>query len=318
MIRPQYPRRTSGIVVSTVLALVAGTALAPPAVAQGPTGNQLFPQPFIAEHHIERSGGDGPNFVGETVVDHYGGSWIVSERPDGSRLIIDFDRRQLTEVWTERGSYAVLSFGRMAELQRRLYEADRLPDEVARLEAQESSRSDAEAEVEEPSFVFDEVDSDVVRSGELAAAGTDTGMRHLRVRLADARTVADRAQVVEVWVDTAIRLSRSARRELAAFETEVLAATPSAIVAPSRYVAAAREHADGAFPMRTRRRVAASNTVVEDVVTRLEVQESFPAELVAVPDGFQRTPHPLERIVSFMEDEAEYVARARAAVESGR
>ena len=32
------------------------------------------------------------------MTDYYGGTWIVSVRPDGSRLVIDLARRELTEV----------------------------------------------------------------------------------------------------------------------------------------------------------------------------------------------------------------------------
>ena len=86
----------------------------------------LFPEAFRVEHHLVQDDGDGSRFVGEAVVDTYGGSWIVSQRPDGSRLIVDFARRELTEVRVDRGVYWTVSFGRFAELRSRLRAAQGL------------------------------------------------------------------------------------------------------------------------------------------------------------------------------------------------
>jgi hypothetical protein len=43
---------------------------------------------------------------------------------------------------------------------------------------------------------------------------------------------------------------------------------------------------------------------VEDVTTRVESLERFPAELVAIPEGLRRGPHPLEGTLRFLEEEA--------------
>jgi len=78
----------------------------------------------------------------------------------------------------------------------------------------------------------------------------------------------------------------------------------------SLYLAAARDHSGGAFPVLTRRPVhvvdgRASGGTAEDVVTRLEPLERFPQELASVPEGLRRSPHPLELMVSHAEDEAD-------------
>ena len=56
--------------------------------------------------------------------------------------------------------------------------------------------------------------------------------------------------------------------------------------------------------MRTLRPLAASGQV-EDVTTRLERLERFPNELVQIPEGLRRVPHPLEAAVRFLEEDAE-------------
>ena len=75
-------------------------------------------------------------------------------------------------------------------------------------------------------------------------------------------------------------------------------------------LAAARGYAEGAIPVRTIRKTGAgeSTRTIEDVTSRLERLERFPLDLVAVPDGYRRVPHPLEVMVAWGEEEA---ARAR-------
>lgn len=301
------PVRAAAI-LSLVLAITfAGAHLT---LAQQTAGG-LFPSPFLVEHHIEQRDGDGGLFTGDTVVDHYGGSWIVSERPDGSRMVVDFDRRELTEVWMQRGSYAVLSFGRFAELQRRLRVAEGVNEQAPAEAASAGLRS-----AKEPRFRFTEPGKQRRSSGDLSTARAKSADRvlHLEVRLEAAE---EDAPPVEVWLDPAVRLSTAARHALESFEQEVLAVASTGAVPHSRYIAAARERAGGAFPVRTRRPLDVAGATSEDVVTRLEPVPIFPAELVAIPEGFQRVAHPLESVVAFMEEEAEYAERTRRALEGG-
>ncbi len=306
--------------------LIRGAALAvaaaslglcvPQAIAQGASGNQLFPQPFVVEHHIEQTDEDGSVFVGDAVVDHYGGSWIVSKRPDASRLIVDFSRRELTEIWPERGAYSVLSFGRLTELQRRLRAAEN-PSSSGEIQVSAANQRDVEdgEDASPPEFTFEESEIAPGSGIQIKAAGLRSQPRHLTVRLQTAEKAESDQRSVDVWLDRSVRLSPAAQKALSTFETEVLAA-PEDEVPSTLFVAAARAHTQGSFPVRTRRTVGNSDATVEDIVTRLEAADSFSADLVSVPDGFRRIPHPLERVVAFMEDEAEYEARARAAVES--
>ena len=53
---------------------------------------------------------------------------------------------------------------------------------------------------------------------------------------------------------------------------------------------------------------------MEDIATRLEPIEQLSVDLVKVPEGYQRTPHPLEQMVAFAEDEAELNQKALQAV----
>ena len=87
--------------------------------------SEPFPAPFVVEHHVVDGSLGGTAVTGETVRDTYGGSFLVSERPDGNRTIVDFARRELTEVRPTEGTYWSLSFGRFAELRKRLEDAEK-------------------------------------------------------------------------------------------------------------------------------------------------------------------------------------------------
>jgi hypothetical protein len=281
----------------------------------------LFPQAFEVEHHLSHDDGTGDRFVSEAVVDTYGGSWIVSRRPDGSRLIVDLARRELTEVREEKGAYWTVSFDRFAELQRRLRAAQgnggQAEDgELAPGPGPALGRRLAAEPAEE--LVVTEVTGGegLVARGTSGLAGR-AGVRQLRV----APPSAGAAAGLEVWLDPTVRLGPEALRALATFEAEVLSAARAAASvaeAPGRYLAAARAHAGGAFPVRTARAAALAVDGspmgrVEDVATRLERLERFPRDLVEIPEGLQRVPHPLEAVVRFLEEEAE-----RDEVMSGR
>ncbi len=323
------PRRTRrlgprGRALLSLLALAAPPLLAQP----GP----LFPQPFRVEHHLVQLDGDGSRFVGQSIVDTYGGSWIVSERPDGSRVIVDLVRREITEVRRAKGSYWTVSFDRLAELQARLQRAQGLSgtartagDDVAA-----ATRAGTQATVPSPAtpaaarsadeLVVTEVPAAEERAsrvgGPTDAAGAAliarAGVEHLRVERRDDPEGAG----LDVWLDPSVRLTTAAQAALGALESQVLTARApaaagkaSAASSPSRYLAAARTRAGGAVPIRTVRSLKTSATgaamgSVEDVATRLEPLERFPGELVEIPEGLRRVPHPLEATVRFLEEEA--------------
>ena len=105
-------------------------------------------------------------------------------------------------------------------------------------------------------------------------------------------------------------LTPAARAALARLEGSALGGAKNGKTVPvSKLLAAAREEAGGAFPVRTARpfsfRDGEARGAIEDRTTRLERLESFPLELVEVPDGLRRVPHPLESMVAFAEQEAE-------------
>lgn len=253
----------------------------------------LFPEPFELEHHLAHDDGEGNRLVGESVVDTYGGSWIVSRRGDGSRLILDFIRREATEIQLRRGVYWTVSFDRLGDLARRLRVAQGLEPPA--------TAPRAESAAPKPELVVTEVGA-----SRAEAASARSAVRHLRV-------TAGRLPPVEIWVDSTLRLPPAAVAAVSAFESEVLAASstsvaPSPAAAPGRYLAAARAFAEGAVAVRTLRpaRVLESGRAVgtvEDVVTRAERLETFPLELIAIPEGLRRVPHPLEATVRFLEDE---------------
>jgi hypothetical protein len=312
------------VIAVTPLILLAG---ATPALSAG----ELFPQPFVIEHHMVQHDPDGSTFIGEPVVDHYTGSQIISVRPDGSRLIIDLARRELTEVDAGQGVYSVIGFDRMADLQRRLARAERLQVGIVDDETAEVQRDDGEPEpafaietvpVGAPSPALGELDLRKGLSEKATQLIDRKGVERVVVRLepsddeasgtATKGTADGDNLAVEVWLDPRVRLSEAALQALQRFELDVLASTTPADRVPfSRFIAAARDHGSGAVPIRIVRPAtsdparASRSGLVEDIATRLEPEAAISDELRTIPDGLLRQPHMLERIVAFAEEEAE-------------
>ncbi len=296
---------------------VALAVAAAPAAAQG---GPLFPRPFLAEHHLVQTDGDGSRFQTEPVTDYYGGSWIVSVRPDGSRLVVDLARREVTGVQPKSGTYWSLSFDRLADLADRLARAEKLGAPQPAEDAQDAGEATAAKAAAGAELIVQELPGAARRSAAPGAAVAERpGVEHLRVV---ERSRADDATAgVEVWVDPEVRLGAAAMDALAAFESALGGPKPPAAKsarAPGedreplpvgRYLALARAHAAGALPVRTVRTVgdgpASARARLEDVTTRLEPIDDFPEDLVTVPEGLRRVPHPLEAAVAYLETTAQ-------------
>ncbi len=278
------------------LALAILPALCAAAGAQQGPG-PLFPEPFRVAHRLIQEDGDGSRFVGEPVVDTYGGSWIVSERPDGSRVIVDLARRELSEVRPDKGVYWTVSFDRFAELQKQMRDAQGLAPEKKKDETGKAAARTA------PDLVVTEVAADARdaarRSG--TSLADRPGARRLRVSRKDAGK-----PLLDVWVDPSVRLTPAALGAVASLET-VLAGPDTGgdgDVPPGRSLAAARSQAGGAIAVRTVRPLAAPGSQVEDEATKVERLDRFPSELAEIPEGLRRVPHPLESVVRFLEEDA--------------
>ncbi len=259
----------------------------------------LFPTPFVVEHHIVQTSPDGDVHVTEPVTDYYDGSRIISVRPDGSRLVLDFARRELTEIRPDSGTWSVLSFDRLAELRGRLRYLEKM-DFGPRSEKATALEADRR-EAEEPEFDFEEL------SGRTKAAGAEPGVRRLRVRQ-QSESGGHEGPAVEVWLDPKVRLGPAALAALERFEDEVLGSRETEEVAFSRYVSAARKHAGGAFPVRTVHPLPGEGAV-EDRTLRLEGVAAVPQEILSVPESYRRVPHPLEHMVAYAEEEAALVRK---------
>jgi len=296
-----------GRVGSTILLLATA------AHAQG--AGTLFPQPFVVEHHLIHADGDGSVFYSKSVTDYYGGSWIVSVRSDESRLVVDLARREITEIRPRQGSYWQVSFDRLAELRDRLLYADRGQPGAPQPGAPQPEEKAAAGAI--PELVVTETleaepaaaDRPPAPDKDAAALLGRPGIRHLRVTVAGAP--AD-SPAVDVWVDSRIRLGVAARQALRRFEESVLGGVTTAqkTAAPAawRFLAAAREQSGGALAVRTVRPTSletGARGAFEDRATRLETVATFPLDLVAVPDGLRRVPHPLAAAAAFAEQEAE-------------
>lgn len=253
-----------------------------------------FPVPFTVEHQVFDGSLGGAPVESAPVKDTYGGSFLVSERPDGSRMIVDFARREVTEVRTAEGTYWTLSFGRFSDLRRRLREA-----ESTGVPAAPPTRIAAA----KPAIRVEEVQESGRSSLRNGLMTTGSVPRRLRASVEGGATL-------DAWVDPgAPRLTAEGVAALGDFERTVLGAQDgSAGVAD--LLDAIRNREAGALVVRTRRVVGdgpvagADAPVVEDVVTRAEPAAALPKALVSIPEGLRRVSSPLEVVVSWAEDEA--------------
>jgi len=285
-----------------VISFAAATALAAVAARAQQSSAGLFPSPFLVEHQVIVTDPDGGSFTSDPVVDHYGGSMIVSVRSDGSRLIVDFARRELTEIRPSSGTYSVISFDRMTQLTRDLQRLEGGP--VA-----EPKRGGDGPEIE-----LRVADSGPGATPAIASADAVARATAGRPKLAVARRVeVDRVAddgtsepVVELWFEPDVRFGAPALDAIENFEVEVLGATAGAEgLVPLRATAEARRFAGGAVPVVSARRMANGAGRIEDVALRVERLDAFPTDLVQVPEGLQRVAHPIEIMVAHAEQEAE-------------
>jgi hypothetical protein len=328
--RPQslhLRRLATALGAAAVLVAIAG---AQSAAAQ--SAGELFPQPFVVEHQVMQRDADGTSFLADPVTSYYAGSRIVSVRGDGSRLVVDLARRELTEVQPKRSAYWTLSFDRFAELRQRLAAVQgnaTAPRRPTGPPGQSSAAATAEAapaalRVEDVALGAAAEDAALPALPEAARALLGrAGVRRLRVSATSkAGTVAP---ALEVWVDPTVRLGAAAVEALARFEEGALggagaAAGPGATT--SRLLAEARRQAGGAVPVRTSRSLVASDGrrmgSLDDVALRVETLPALPADLLAVPAGFRRMTPPLEAMVAFAEDDAARRSPMTAASEEQR
>ena len=278
--------------------LFASTVLSASAGAQP---HEPFPVPFTVEQHVVDGSLGGAPITGEMVRETYGGSFLVSERADGGRTIVDFARREMTEVRPKEGTYWSLSFGRFAELRRRLEDAESI---------ETGPKQRALGSSERPAVRVEEVrdGSGPAVLGTLGA--TERPGKHLRASV-------ESGPSLDVWIDvSAPRLTPEGIAALADFERSVLGTTDGS-VGPADLLETVRSREGGALAVRTRRTVgrpatsSAEGPFLETVVTKAAPIASLPATLVAVPEGLSRVPSPLEVVVSWAEDEAAIRHRSR-------
>jgi hypothetical protein len=243
----------------------------------------VFPTPFVVEHHVETTDETGERFRSETVTDTYGGSWLVSVHPAGKKTIVDFSRRELTEVDEEKGTYWTLTFGRMRELRQRIASAQRVP-QAARVRSGN-----------EPAHVL-KVD-EVRNTRALTAADVAPGARHFRASVGE-------TPAMDAWLDAKVTLGAPALESIHAFESEALGDEAEGGAAPGDLLHAIRTKGNGAFPVRVRRSIGTrGERASEDVVTRIETLPAFPEKLVTIGAGFKRVPSPLEVVAAFEDEE---------------
>jgi hypothetical protein len=302
---------TARMTFPLTLLLLCLAAVAP-ARADEPAG-PIFPQPFVVEHQVVQSLPDGDVFATEPVTDYYGGSWIVSVRADGSRQVVDLSRRELTEIRPERGTFSVLSFDRFAELVRRFNAVE------APVPAKSGQGS---GDAPEPRFAVSEVPALQGLEGKSARPGGGddalikrSGVRRLAVKAFEGDAPEPRA-TMDLWLDPEIRLTPRALAAMESFEATVVnAGAAEGTLTFADLTAEARKASGGALAFRTSRPMVMAYSdpgprtpdpgSVDDIALRVDTIDSFPMDLLEVPEGFVRAPHPLEIMVSHAEDEAE-------------
>lgn len=274
--------------------------------AQGTAGKPVFPKPFLVEHQLVQTESGQEVLRTPAVTDYYGGWWIVSVRPDRSRMIVDFARQELIEVRSEQGTYTILSFDRFADLQRRLRRADGLGSPGVSTAGRAASSDPVK---KEPEIIVQEIGTSggagSAASGEGSGPVRRPGVRHARVSVRPAVGESAPEQSVDVWVDGEVRVGDEGLRALRQLEQDVIG-SPGAAHQPnaSRLVAAAREWGAGGVVVRSERTVT-GGVRITDEVSKLESLPAFPADLLQIPDGLRRVPHPLEAMVAHAESEAE-------------
>lgn len=283
-------------------------ALAAPfaAAADGP----LFPTPFLIEHQLLQIDPDGAVLAAPPVVDHYGGSWIVTVRPDGGRTVLDLARHELTTIDPAGGVYSVLSFGRFGELAARLRRAEGVAPDLKSGAA--GAAADDPVELRVARLAADAASLTGTRPPDRAAAALlrQPQVVHLRVT-AVGDAAADGGATLDAWVDSRIRLSAGALTALEDLEAALAGGPTSANTASfAALLAAARREAGGALVLRTVRPAVLGGDpavvgLVEDVTLRLEIGVPLPPDLVAMPEGLERVPHVLESAAAWAEDEAD-------------
>ena len=269
-----------------------------------------FPAPFLSEHQLVQTGPHGVEFASPSVVDYYGGSWLISKREDGSRLIVDFSKREMTEVKPKDGTYSVVTFSRMADLRRRLAEAEVRPVGAGlggNSNAADKSTGKVTIKVEEISDKRGPSTSPV-ESAVLSRAS----VHHYRAT--SEKTSVGGA--IDAWTDNSIRLTPDGLAALSSFETDVLGelVRHDGEATLANLIGETRKKADGAFVVRTSRPVSkgSASDKIDNIVTRLESIPALPSDLLSIPEGFKRVSHPLEAMTAFAEEEASHDSSAYA------
>lgn len=313
--------------VLTLLLALAPLFLSAAVRGQARPVAELFPQPMVVEHQLIEREADGTVFHGEPVRDTYGGSWIVSERPDGSRLVIDLARREMTEMRPAEGVYWNIGFARFGELRERVARLEGIGQPLsAALRAGGAEAGDgagggtATAKLEVAELEVIELGGVAAKSAAAAgaaASGADrdelpASLAAPEVRRFEVRRKGSPQPEAEVWVDGRWRLSEAAGAALQAFEEDALGVPRGAgdgtALEPARVMAAIRRAAGGALPVLTVLPVLRSSGEKvgesENRVISARPLPAFPAELARVPEGLRRASHPLESIVLALEEQA--------------
>ena len=259
----------------------------------------LFPAPFTVERQIsERNPSGGVEHQTDPFTEFYGESYLVAVRPGEDRTIIDFGRREIIEVQISKGTYWVLSFSRMRELRERIGRADGSLTREAR-KPQTGASTAARIRIES------------IDDGARVPLASGVPAKHLRA------SAEGSAQIVDVWLDGSLRLTKPAQDALRSFEDEALGElTVTERPSLSMLMSALRASGDGALPVKTSRLLTdrdgrATGFTVEDTALKAAPIPAFPKKLLVLPESLKRVSSPLEIMAAFEEDEAALRSRGK-------
>lgn len=253
-----------------------------------------FPQPFSVERQVRQIAPEsGETFQTPPATEYYFGNHLAIVRANGTKALIDFERREYTEVDLKRGTYWTLTFSRLGELRERIRAAEN-PEGQPEKSATLASKPD-------------------VKIDQLPAAGKPnlktTGTRRLRA------SIDGGANWAEATYDDSIPFGEKA---VAALETLDSAFTGGPKADPTRtaeLISALRSAGQGAFVVRFEKPLSVRGGRAlgksEDIVLDWKRLEKAPVEQLRIPENHKRIPSPLETVAVFAEEEAELKSRGR-------
>lgn len=274
--------------ISKILSLAM--VLSAPVAAQP----AAFPQPFMVERQVRQTAPDGGDvFQTAPSKEYYFGNHLAILRSDGTKALVDFEKREYSEIDPKGGTYWTLSFSRLGELRERIRAAEG-PETKPEKSATLASKPAVRIEALPPGG-----------KANLKAQGT----RRLRA------SIDGSANWAEATYDDSIPFGEKAIAALESLESAFTGGTKGDPARTGELISALRAAGKGAFMVRFEKPLVVKDGLAagksEDVVLDWSRLEKAPVEYLRIPENLKRIPSPLETLAVFAEEEAELKNRGR-------